>query len=60
MRADLQSDSNSLDIIDGNIALTALDAAEIGSVHLDIVGEDLLADTKSFPVSAYIRCNGST
>jgi len=60
MRADLQSRGDALDIVDRNIALAALNPAEIGAIHLDIIGEDLLADTKGFPVSADIRCNGST
>jgi hypothetical protein len=60
VRADLQPGGDSLDIVDRNIALAALNPAEIGAIHLDIIGEDLLADTKGFPVSADIRCNGST
>ncbi len=58
--ADLQPGGDSLDIVDRNIALAALNPAEIGAIHLDIIGEDLLADTKGFSVSADIRCNGST
>lgn len=60
MRADLQPGGNSLNIVDGHIALAALDPTEIGPIHLDIIGENLLADAKRFTVSADIRCNGST
>lgn len=57
MRADLQARRNALDIVDRDIALTALYTAEIGAIHFDVIGEVLLADAKGFPVSPDIRCD---
>lgn len=54
MGADLQSLRNALDIVDRDIALSALNPAEISAIHLDIISEILLADAKRLPVSADI------
>lgn len=60
MRADFQPGSDPLDIVDRDVALPALYAAEIGAIHFDVIGEVLLADAKGFPVSADIGGNDST
>jgi hypothetical protein len=58
--ADLQTRRYPFNIVDGDITLSALDAAEIGSIHFDVISKVLLAEAKGFPVSADIRSNDST
>lgn len=60
MGADFQTLRYPFDIVDRDIALPALDAAEIGSIHFDVISKVLLAEAKGFPVSADIRSNDST
>lgn len=54
MRADLEPFCNSLDIVDGDVAFAPLDATEISSVHLDVIGKVLLANAERLPEIADI------
>lgn len=60
MGNDLQGRRNTFDIVDGDIAPPAFNFAELGPVHIDIIGKDLLAHAEGLPVSADIHCNDST
>lgn len=59
MRAYFQADSDSLDIVDRHVALSALDAAKIGSIHFNVISKVLLADAEGFPIPTNVGSDDS-
>ena len=57
--ADAKTLRNPFDVVDRHVALAALDAAEIGSVHFDLEREILLAQAARAPVAADVRCQNA-
>lgn len=54
MRTDLQARCYPLDVVYGDVAFASLDAAEIRSVHLNVVGKVLLTNASFLAVEANV------